>query len=118
MMINLSETRVMNFAPSRVWPVLSDTATVNRKMGLAPMSFTTVEGVRHGQQKMLGMTIRWTEAPWEWKHERWLKNARVYSSGFFHKIEGLFEIKPLADNRSQVLVQFTIHHKYNFWRAY
>lgn len=113
MQINLSETRVMNFAPSRIWPVLSDTATVNRKMGLAPMSFTTINGVRHGQQKMLGMTIRWTEAPWEWKQERWLKNTRVYSSGFFHKIEGYFEIKPIADEQCQVLVQFSVHHKYS-----
>gem|GEM_PF-6103800 len=112
MHINLSETRVMNFAASRIWPILSDTATVNRKMGLAPMSFTTINGVRHGQQKMLGMTIRWTEAPWEWKQERWLKNARVYSSGFFHKIEGYFEIKPLAEDRCEVLVQFSVHHKY------
>lgn len=103
----------MNFAPSRIWPVLSDTATVNRKMGLAPMSFTTINGVRHGQQKMLGMTIRWTEAPWEWKQERWLKNTRVYSSGFFHKIEGYFEIKPIADEQCQVLVQFSVHHKYS-----
>ncbi len=113
MQINLSETRVMNFAASRIWPVLSDTATVNRKMGLAPMSFTTINGVRHGQQKMLGMTIRWTEAPWEWKQERWLKNARVYSSGFFHKIEGYFEIKPIAAEQCQVLVQFSVHHKYS-----
>ena len=113
--MNLSEVRVMNYPANRIWPVLSDTAAVNRKMGLAPMSFTNVDGVRHGQQKMLGMTVRWTEAPWEWKHESWLKNARVYSSGFFQKIEGYFEIKPLSATQTQVLVQFTVHHKYDFF---
>ena len=113
-MSKLSEVRVMNYPANRIWPVLSDTAAVNRKMGLAPMKFTNVDGVRHGQQKLLGMTVRWTEAPWEWKHESWLKNARVYSSGFFHKIEGHFEVKPLSETQTQVLVQFTVQHKYNF----
>ncbi len=108
----LSEKRIMNFEVSRVWPILSDTANLNRKIGLAPMNFTTISGVRHGQQKIFGINLRWTEAPWEWKHESWLKNKRIYSTGFFHSIEGYFEIKPLSNSQSQVLVQFTIHHKY------
>ena len=108
----------MNFSVDRVWAVLSDTAAVNRKMGLAPMSFTTVDGVRHGRQKMLGMTVRWTEAPWEWKHEGWLKNARVYENGFFQKVEGFFEVKPLSETQTQVLVQFTVHHRYGFLASF
>lgn len=114
MKISLFEERAMPFPTESIWPVLSDTATINRKMGLAPMSFTTLNGIRHGQQKMLGMTIRWTEAPWEWKQNCWLKNARVYSSGFFHKIEGHFEINPLEANQSLVRVEFIVHHKYDF----
>lgn len=113
----LVQVRVLNATPAQIWPILSNTAELNFKMGLAPMRFESIDGVRHGHQKLLGMNTHWTERPWEWKQNCWLKNERVFIKGLFAKIEGIFEIKPIDDKRSEVFITFIIHHKYRLLRS-
>lgn len=102
----LTHERVLPFAVELVWPVLSDTAGMNRKLGLAPMSFTTKAGVRYGKQRMLGTELEWTEEPWEWRQHAWLINERVYRNGLFKSIQGRFEVTPLG-TQSRVTLSFT-----------
>lgn len=79
---------------------------MNRKLGLAPMSFTTKAGVRYGKQRMLGTELEWTEEPWEWRQHAWLINERVYRNGLFKSIQGRFEVTPLG-TQSRVSLSFT-----------
>lgn len=113
----LVQVRVLSATPAEIWPILSNTAELNFKLGLAPMKFEVIDGVRHGQQKVLGMNTYWTEKPWEWKQDSWLKNERVFSKGLFAKIEGIFEIKPVDETRSEVFITFIMHHKYRLLRS-
>ncbi|MBH48020.1 MAG: hypothetical protein CME71_07590 [Halobacteriovorax sp.] len=108
----ITHQRKFSFPASSVWDVISDTATINRQLKLSPMNFKNIEGVRHGQQKIMGMTLKWSEKPWEWSHGEWLRNERVYSQGFFKRLTGLFEIKSLGHSECEVLVTFTIDHRY------
>ena len=107
--------RVINGPVSEVWRVLSDTADLNQKMGLAPMSFETIHGVRHGRQNIMGLELKWTEAPWEWKLHSWIKNERVYSKGFFKSISGTFEFKEITPLETKVRITFSIQHRYPFF---
>ncbi len=99
-----------------IWPILSDTAELNRRMGLSPMTFTTINGVRHGKQKVLGMTAHWTEAPWEWNTNCWLENERVFSSGFFQKIGGYFTLTALDEKSCKVGIEFRFITRSGFLR--
>ena len=114
MLTSLSYQRVLPYPAEVIWPVLSDTASVNRRLKLAPMKFTTVNGVRHGTQKMMGINLHWTEKPWEWHWNHWLKNERVFSNGFFYSIQGLFSLTP-AEGGTRVELVFKLDHRYGLF---
>lgn len=106
MKIDIHYEKILPYTVEAIWPVLSDTASMNKKLGLAPMSFETKNGVRHGQQKMFGNTIHWTEAPWEWRQFSWLENERVYSNGLFESVRGRFEVESFDSGQSTVSLHF------------
>tara|TARA_R110000868_G_scaffold100128_3_gene275372 strand:+ start:1559 stop:3229 length:1671 start_codon:yes stop_codon:yes gene_type:complete len=110
----ITHRRKFAFPASSVWDIISDTATINRQLKLSPMNFKNIDGVRHGQQKVMGLTLKWSEKPWEWSHGQWLRNERVYSKGFFKRLTGLFEIKSLGESECEVVVTFSIDHRYPF----
>lgn len=80
------------------------------------MQFENLGGIRTGRQKMAGLNIVWTEKPWEWKHNSWLRNKRIYSKGLFKSIEGFFEINETSKDESEVCISFSIEHKFS-WLA-
>lgn len=114
MATTITHSRKFNFSAAAVWDVISDTATINRQLKLSPMSFETINGVRYGRQKVMGLTLKWSEKPWEWSHGEWLRNERVYSQGFFKKLIGLFEIAKIGENECEVVITFTLEHRYPF----
>ena len=98
--------RILPFSAEMIWPAIADTAGMNRKLGLAPMSFTTKEGVRYGKQKMLGTELSWTELPWEWRQNAWLTNERVYDNGLFKIMGGRFAVEAMGVSQSRVELSF------------
>lgn len=112
----LSVERILAFSAELVWPVLSDTAGMNRKLGLAPMKFSTENGVRVGQQKLLGSVIEWTEGPWQWRQNAWLTNERVYKNGFFKSIAGRFELEPMGPSQCRVTLTFAPVYRSKIWK--
>ncbi len=97
--------------PALVWKYLSDTATMNRHLKLKPMHFETINGIRHGSQKVVFLNTKWTESPWEWVREKWLTNKRDYSKGFILSVTSRFEITEI-NSKSQVTLSFKIDHRY------
>lgn len=113
MQSHISMNKTFTCSAEQLWPFLSDTATMNRKLNLSPMTFTTINGVRHGQQKILFLNTFWTEKPWEWIHGQWLSNERVYSKGLFNHIRSKFSIHS-TDSGCSVCIEFQIEHRYPF----
>lgn len=114
MQSNISMSKTFLCSSEQLWPYLSDTATMNRELKLSPMTFETVKGIRHGQQKILFFNTLWTEEPWEWVFGQWLSNERVYSKGFFKSLKSKFEIHSLA-NGCEVHISFSIIHRFPFF---
>ncbi len=107
----VSIERELNYPAHLIWPYLSDTATMNKKLKLSPMTFNTVGNIRHGQQKILFFKLNWTEKPWEWVYGEWLENERLYSKGFFKRLRTRFEINSLGSS-SIIKLQFKIDHRF------
>lgn len=78
------------------------------------MKFTVKNGVRQGEQKLLGSLIRWTERPWEWTQDQWFENERVYQNGFFKSLKGRFELISLSPELTQVTLKFSPSYRWSF----
>lgn len=69
-----------------LWPFVANTDRFNRAIGLAPVAFTDEPApqggaLRSGEQKVLGMALRWREYPFEWVKDREHSVFRWYRSG-------------------------------------
>lgn len=73
-------------SPEALWPYVANTDRFNRAVGLAPVSFTDEPApqggaLRTGEQRVLGMALRWREYPFEWVKDREHSVFRWYRSG-------------------------------------
>ncbi len=70
---------------SLVWALLADTNRYDRAVGLTPPRYTwrELDGRRErvGRATQGGVTMTWTEDPYEWVEGRWLTSRRVFLSG-------------------------------------
>jgi class 3 adenylate cyclase len=90
----------------RLWPVLADTNRFNEAMGLPPYKLEETpqpDGtvLRRGQGKAAGFTLAWEEKPYEWIHNRYFRQSRVFTKGPFRRFGPVFEIVP-EGHRSRV----------------
>jgi len=79
-----------------LWPLIIDTSTFNKLLGLPQMRYEEREGVLYGESKNAGVLSKWREVPWEWEFERGLNNARVYSQGFATYVRTRYMLEPLG----------------------
>jgi serine/threonine protein kinase len=73
-------------SPGRLWPLVSNTETFNKAIGLPAVEFDDTKdpqgGVkRTGRFRRLGMAIEWTEHPFEWVAPERQSVLRVYGKG-------------------------------------
>lgn len=78
------------------------------------MVFETINGIRHGKQKILFFNTHWSERPWEWVHEEWLENERVFFKGFFKQLNSRFELSSI-ESGCRVKIEFKIQHRYKLF---
>ncbi|MEQ1822282.1 MAG: DUF5939 domain-containing protein [Fimbriimonadaceae bacterium] len=76
-----------------IWPLLSDTDKLNREMGLPAIKFTILpqaEGgsIRRGQVAIAGLTVSYTEEPFEWERHHYYKVKRTFDNGPLLWVEG------------------------------
>ena len=84
--IRLDEQIVLPYAPARIWPVVSDTARMNRLMGMPPVTYSAArddEGtaVLLAQARYFGMAMAWWEYPFSWTEGRSYTVRRVFRRG-------------------------------------
>lgn len=104
------------FAAAEIWPVISDTSTLNKRMALGAMKFEEVDGILHGSMHMAGFDLEWIEVPWDWEVERRLRSARIYSKGFGIYVRSIFRLQPLEENRTRVQLYFGWIPRHNIGR--
>jgi class 3 adenylate cyclase len=64
-----------------LWPLVSDTSTLNGLMGLGAMKFEEREGRLYGSYEVLGIRHAWEEVPWQWEYGREISAERFFSEG-------------------------------------
>lgn len=89
-----------------LWPHLSDTSTLNHRLGLPGMRFTETNGKLFGYSVNAGIRMQWEEVPWEWEYGRSIKAARIYSKGLAHYVRIYYLLETPADNTVQLVVYF------------
>ena len=94
---------VFQVTADELWPLVSDTARVNRAIGLQRVHFVftpRTEGGSHtiGEYRWLGLVVaRWTEHPFEFIEGRRLTIQRDYSLGPLRAAQTGIELEAVAD---------------------
>lgn len=94
----------------RVWPILSDTERLNRRVGLPPTRFAAVGGepvaVRRVSARLGAIPLEWVEDPFEFveHHHYWVRRRmrggpiREFNGGmFFHETPGGTRVEVRSD---------------------
>jgi hypothetical protein len=78
-------------SPEALWPLVSNTEKFNKAIGLPPVEFRDEPDgaggvVRTGRFRRLGMTLEWTEHPFEWVAPYRQSVLRTYTRGPFETL--------------------------------
>ena len=101
-------------SPEALWPLVADTPTVNRAIGLPPVEyqFTPMEtgGARiDAAIKAFGVTLaRWTEHPFLWREPYGYAFVREFPSGPFVRVSGGVDMVRDGDADTDVRVYAAI----------
>lgn len=88
-------------SPGQIWPLLSDTARVNRAVGLPEVDYR-VKGSGPGsitlaKARIAGLTLNWQELPFEWVRDRFYSVTRKYDGGPFKEARSGMELIPKGE---------------------
>lgn len=89
-----------------IWPVITDTSTLNRELGLPPMQLNEIDGRVYGVSKMGGFTLEWEELPWQWMYGRFVTAKRLYSKGIARSVRVVYYLEKLAPDETLFSVYF------------
>ena len=76
-----------------LWPLLADTSSFNRRLGLPEMEFEEIEGRLHGSSGRGLLRQDWVEVPWQWENARSLTAERQYSKGPARAVRVRYELE-------------------------
>ncbi len=85
--VRATHTEELSSAPADVWPLLVDTDRLNRLMGMAPVSYRSIEGGKHEAARFLadtrmgGFAATYEEFPFEWEHPKRFSVYRKFVRG-------------------------------------
>ncbi|MBI3564003.1 MAG: SRPBCC family protein, partial [Elusimicrobia bacterium] len=96
----MSEVRVerevrLAASPGALWPLLSNTNRLNRSLGLPENS--VAKGKDHARAvraRVLGLTVSWTERPFEYVQGRYYALRRDFDNGPIVRFEGGIRLTP------------------------
>lgn len=81
-LVEASWTLELSSSPEALWPFLSDTSSLNERLGLPEMEFEERDGHLYGSSGRGLFRQEWVEVPWEWEVGKWLTAERRYRKGF------------------------------------
>ncbi|MBN2080022.1 MAG: adenylate/guanylate cyclase domain-containing protein [Spirochaetes bacterium] len=89
-----------------LWPLVSDTSLVNKKLGLTGMDLSERNGRLHGKTRFGVFRVEWEEPPWGWESGKELRVERIYSKGFAHYVRFHLLLEDDGDSSCRVLLYF------------
>jgi class 3 adenylate cyclase len=89
-----------------LWPHLTDTSTMNQRLGQPEMTFREENGRLVGSTVRAGMVMTWDEVPWQWEYEHALTNERIYRGGMLRYNRAIFEVHDEGDDACRVSIYF------------
>lgn len=87
-------------APEQVWPFISDTDRMNRRLGLGGVKYTALDEPTRtaarivGETRLGGFATRYEEQPWEWTWTRGLSVRRDFQGGPIEWLAVSWRIEP------------------------
>lgn len=101
------EVRDVALPKAAVWSVLCHTDRINRHIGLASVTYGTLESnetgdFRTAKAKMMGVVLEWREYPFQWEREGRYSVIRVYDRGPIARFEGGIELEETGPNATRV----------------
>ena len=101
-------------SPEALWPLLADTPTLNRAMGMPPIEYqftplATGGSTVEARVKVAGLTLaHWTEHPFLWREPYGYVFFRDFHGGPFARITGGVDVEPLdAGADLRIFAEFT-----------
>lgn len=97
----------LSASPEAVWRYVANTDRFNKAVGVPPVQFTddVVDGgilERTGEQRVLGLVIRWREFPFEWVRHREHAVFRLYRSGPLAAMWNKVSLLPLEEGGTEL----------------
>ncbi|MDE2143816.1 MAG: SRPBCC family protein [Elusimicrobia bacterium] len=97
----MSEVRIqrsvrLTSSPGVLWPLLSNTNRLNRSMGVPENSVVRGDAghERLVSARLLGMTFRWRESPFEYVEGRYYTLVREFENGPLRRMTGTMRLEP------------------------
>ncbi len=90
------------------WDVFSHTDKLNQSMGLPPVKYSKAKEksaipILEAQTKSMGMTLNWSEIPFEWVRENYFSDVRRFHNGPMKEIHMKLLLEP-KENKTSVRV--------------
>jgi class 3 adenylate cyclase len=90
--VKASWTLELSSNSEALWPLLADTSSLNRRLGLPEMEFEERGGHLFGSSGRGLFRQEWVEIPWEWEVGKWLVAERRYRRGFARAVRVRYHI--------------------------
>ena len=103
----------VNVPVAIAWELFSHTDKLNQSMGLPPVQYAPSEKksdipTLKAQAKMMGLTLRWDEAPFEWVQNRYFAEVRRFDNGPMKEIQMRLELEPAGEEATTIHVRVAI----------
>lgn len=98
--VTVEQSFPLTVPPEKVWPFISDTDRMNRRLGLKGVQYTQIdEGTRtgarlSGQTRLGGFLTHYEEQPWEWVWTRGLSVRRDFQGSPIEWLEVQYRVEP------------------------
>ena len=122
--IRTESTYNLPFSRRQLWPILSKTDWINRSLGLPPVNYE-IKPLREGgtavvaQARMLGVTLRWRENPFEWVEEEYYHVQRIFEGGLLAeaRLGMVFHAGENSGTRVLIFAELTPRNALGAWLA-
>lgn len=97
--MHLEKTEVFRVPPERLWPLVANTDSLNREVGLTEIDYL-FKPVPQGGTKVTAsargssIAMEWEEHPFEWVWQRNYVIRRLFTRGPFHEFRATFRLEP------------------------
>ena len=111
--VTVTTTFELKHSPAELWPFISNTDMVNKRMGLPAVTYSFRKNAAggtfvHGKFRAGPLMLDYEELPFEWLAPRFLRSDRVFQNGPLRLMRYEVELSPLPAGGTGVLVALTI----------